>query len=139
MSLFFASGQPMPGNDVTSWLSFTSYLPAVLQEPETYFTILVCFAVYGLAKSWPITDKKTWIPEAVTMVLGIGVACGLHVGHSYVYGIGVGFICAWAASSFYTMAYLWLTAKIRAIFGISPPVSEPVQPDPQNQPPKKTP
>ena len=127
----------MPGNGDSALTSWIGWLPTVLQQPETYFTILVCFAVYGLSKSWPLTDKLTWIPEAITMVIGIGVGCGLHIGNSYVYGFGVGLICAWAASSFYTMAYLWLTNKIRAIFGISPPVAEPVTYDPQNQPPKK--
>lgn len=120
MHFIFASGQPMP---VSSATSLTAWLPAVLQEPETYFTMIACFAVYGLAKGWPASDKYSWIPELAAMIVGIGVACGLQVGHSYVYSIGVGFIAAWAASSFYTMGKEWLTSRIRSILGISAPVS----------------
>lgn len=111
-------------------MDWLKYLPAVLQQPETYFCILVCFAAYGLAKSYPKTDSWPWITETATMIVGIGVACGLKIGNSYVYASGTGLICAWAASSFYTTAFSWLTNKIRALTG-TPAVAEPVQLQPK--------
>ena len=127
-------------------MDWLQYLPPVLQAPETYFTLLVCFAVYGLAKSAPTADKQPWLPELASMVIGIGMACGLHVGKSYVYGIGTGFIAAWGASSFYTTAFSWLTAKLRALIGGNSGSSSPetLSPGPGNTlnpstPPPKNP
>lgn len=120
-------------------MGWLSYLPPVLQQPETYFTILTAFAAYGLAKGAKITDALTWIPEIAAMIVAIGVACGLHIGNSYVYAIGTGLICAWAASSFYTLAYTWLTSKIRGLVGVPASPSEPLQLPPQVNPPPKAP
>jgi hypothetical protein len=116
-----------------SWISF---LPSFFQQPAAYFILLVCFATFGLAKSFPKTDLYPQIPELFSIIVGIFISCGLKIGDSYVYASGFGLIAAWGASSFYVLAFTWLTARIRSITG-QPADTGIKYVDPNNLPPTK--
>lgn len=102
--------------------SWTSWLPGVLQEPATYFAILVTFAAFGLAKGLKSSDAKyPYLPDLVATIAGLAVCNGLKVGGSYIYASGTGIIAAWGASSFYALFFFWATNRIRNFFGVTPP------------------
>lgn len=115
-------------------LSWFNWLPKVLLQQDSYFTALVSFAAFGLAKIFPKTDKLAWIPEAASIIVGVLASCGLKIGGSYVYSVGCGIIFAWAASSFYNLGFFWLTAKLRAIAG--QPATSTAPNEPLQLPPK---
>ena len=104
-----------------------SWLPAILQAPETYFVMFVSFAAFGFVKGFPITDKNPWIAELATWAVGTLLAFGLKVGNSYWYAGGTGIVAAWGASSFYTLFFSWATARIRKIFGVTDPDAQPFE------------
>jgi hypothetical protein len=136
MLRLFASGLPMSHS---GW-SWTDYLPPSLQLWEVWLAVAVSFAVVA----WGSTLPKNWnAPYLVHLyaflgsLLVIAPTLGMSV---WQYSVGTALIASAIANQLYAlvlpMITQWLMARIRAIFGISPPVAEPVTPDPQNQPPK---
>lgn len=79
--------------------------------------MMVAFAIYGYLKSLPKSEVSTWLPQLGTMIGAVGIATGLNIGSSIFYSCGTGFICAWGASSFYDLAFFWLTNKIKGWTG----------------------
>lgn len=99
------------------FFDFIKYLPAVLQQPETYFMMIVTFCAYGWCKTLPISRTVTFFPQAVSWAIALLISVGLKIGGSYVYSSGTGIIAAWGASSFYDLAFAWLTSWVSAKLG----------------------
>ncbi len=104
--------------------SFWDYLPAFFQQPESYFVMIVTFAVYGTLKALPPVDEPPWahfcrqaLPQVGALIMGMALSCSLRIGGSIAYSVGTGIIAGWGASSFYDMAFFGLTTKIRNLIG----------------------